>query len=236
MKERPILFGGPMVRAILAGQKTQTRRLVKPQPERVHEHMDGRIRVPDGWQWRECYGADDGGGFDQILASNCMYGAPGDRLWVKETHTRASGEIGRVAYAADGWAGCVAHDGGGGLLRIPHGWIAGHSQKNGRYFGLGAYGGKWRPSIHMPRWASRLTLSVTSVRAERLHDISEDDARAEGVEHAEVAADLLVTGWYRDAFAVLWDSINGKRGPWSSNPWVWCVSFEVVGGPEEMKP
>jgi hypothetical protein len=231
MTERPILFSAPMVRAILTGQKTQTRRIVNPQPERVREHMDGRIRVPDGWRWRECYGADDGGGFAEELAANCRYGNVGDRLWVKETW--------RTSVCCDDKAPSVLETPGNGF-----GWPVWYAADGGAVTWRGAKEGgpgfvnpgKTRVSIHMPRWASRITLAITSVRAEGLHDIGEADAKAEGAacriapggDLAGAFAGLGGDVNYRAHFRDLWDSINGERAPWASNPWVWAVTFEVA--------
>ena len=146
-KERPIIFSGPMIRAILEGRKTQTRRIVKP----------------------------------NCLSKLSPYGRTGDRLWVRETWGHNPEGPGYV-YRSDG------------------------------DFDMKFHGDRWRPSIHMPRWASRITLEVTGVRVERLQDINEEDALAEGVEHA---------------FRSLWESINGP-GSWDANPWVWVVEFRRV--------
>lgn len=196
MKERPILFSAPMVQAILDGSKTQTRRVVKPQPSSGdHFGFDDkqRLQVP-AW-----YGL-------WLLA--CPYGQPGDRLWVRET-----------------WA---APDHGAQLGFDVLAFRATHSDSE-------IPGGRWRPSIHMPRWASRITLEVTGVRVERLQDISEADAMAEGVWRT-------VSGHYSygdeynpsyatacDAFRGLWESINGP-GSWEANPWVWVVEFKRLEG------
>lgn len=233
MKDRPILFSAPMVRAILAGHKTQTRRLVKV-GDTIEERDDG-TRWPYFTTWTH---GDDGSPW-----ASCPYGTPGDRLWVRETHAIA-GQL--VAYDADGWCGAVCDDGGGGRLRIPHGFVSttgsdairrGCADKNGARFGMGRFGGRWRPSIHMPRRASRITLEVTAVRVERLQEISEDDAQAEGVDRYAAACDhprfgcdeigcLGVT--HRASYAALWDDINGDRAAWASNPWVWVVEFKRV--------
>lgn len=173
MKERPILFSAPMVRALLDGRKTQTRRVVKPQPTATREEA---IRT---------YGK--GGTFileAGFFGVRCPYGQLGDRLWVRETWGACAGS---PVYRADDNATCPD-------------------------------GGRWKPSIHMPRWASRITLEVTGVRVERLQDISEEDAIAEGV--PEQRGDP----W---AFQCLWDSINGarERCSWAANPWVWAITF-----------
>ena len=173
--ERPILFNSQMVQAVLAGTKTQTRRVVKPQPE-IYESRHGATSL----RWR-------GGVLDTPLniapyqlRQLCPHGAIGDRLWVRETW--ASDDSTTAYYRADG----ETYNAG-----LP-----------------------WRPSIFMPRWASRLTLEITDVRVERVQDISRKDAKDEGV--------LL-------NFHLLWDAINAERGySWDSNPWVWAISFQRV--------
>lgn len=207
MAERPILFSAPMVRAILNGSKTQTRRVVKLKPwHQIEERDDGTL-----WPWM--YDSDRDG--DHWLP--CPYGQPGDKLWVREAHWWFRDErdpetgyyppaltIEDVKYRADGNAARRA----------------------------------WRPSIHMPRWASRITLEVTGVRVERLQDISEADAVAEGIErvvvgegwrrydpsHAVEAAGLVPCETARASFRSLWQSINGP-GSWEANPFCWVVQF-----------
>jgi len=185
MVDRPIIFSGPMVRALLEGRKTQTRRIIKPQP-------DQECVPPPGWPPVRI--------------------AVGDSLWVRENWRPVhSGDPSRGArYMAD---------------------LSGPDQT------------KWKPSIHMPRWASRLTLVVTGVKVERLQDISEEDAIAEGIEDVtgEVASsDKSLRFWkrYRDggwnsyvdspigSYASLWTEINGP-GSWEANPWVVAVSFTI---------
>ncbi len=179
MKERPILFSGEMVRAILEGRKTQTRRLAKV-------NADG-------------YPCD----------SLCPY-CPGDRLWVRETWSCGKvfdrtppGQIPTVERDIPVWY--AAEDGEESINR-----------------------GRWRHSIHMPRWASRITLEVTGVRVERLQDISEADACAEGIMRASGVCGQTVRPGPRDHFADLWDRINNDRASWASNPWVWVVEFRRV--------
>lgn len=200
MKERPILFSAPMVRAILTGTKTVTRRIVRDTGlYAIDASIHGAATVE-----RELL----------ALATRCPYGAPGDRLWVRETW-------GRSWHHAQPPAFYRATDD-----------LNGYSEFDG-----------WRPSIHMPRWASRLTLDVLSVRVERLHAIDDADAMREGVYGCRRCGghgiDPVRVGhdpdWCakcggagprpRDDFAALWDSINGARAPWSSNPWVWRVEF-----------
>lgn len=194
--ERPILFSGPMVRAILDGRKTQTRRVVKPQPLVGSE---GDFWWPDAPPRRRHYAGDEHlrRGLAQDL---CPYGAPGDLLWVRET-----------------WARDVPGCPGGLSYRADHIDPAGDGP---------AHPMRWRPSIHMPRVASRITLRVEAIRVERLNDITEADARAEGIdpEVYEVPPGASFAS-YVAAFSTLWDAINGKRAPWASNPWVFVVSF-----------
>lgn len=212
MRERPILFSAPMVLAILAGKKSQTRRLVKPQDI---ENVDG---VPFLLSYMT--------GEPDPVQLPCPFGAPGDRLWVKETWSTPPGhyelmtpremsEQTPLRYAADGV-------------------VKGVSKRFVDSQGRIAIG-RLRPSIFMRRWMSRITLEVTSVRVERLQDISEEDARAEGVSPRDAAIVFgageiqpQLNSTHRGAFAVLWDSLNAERAPWSSNPWVWVVAFKRV--------
>ena len=205
MKERPILFSGPMVRAILEGRKTQTRRVMKRQPSIVHYERGG---VPPNVKTSfACW--DNVQGEKYYLS--CPYGVPGDRLWVRESMFGKL-ESSNFYYSAD-------RKGVG----------------NDIYFKLVKHGWKLKksiPSIHMPRWASRLTLEIESVRVERLQDISEEDARAEGARFLAPELDeplesggKLCGASYRYGFECLWESINGK-GSWNLNPWVWVINFE----------
>ena len=194
MKERPILFSGPMVKALLAGAKSQTRRVIKPQPQTVRDGLYGWRQVAGGgyevvWNALQMSGS-------QALSEYCPYGAPGDLLWVRET-----------------WA--ALHPGTNDVMREvdPQPPICSLAYKA---TGEHDINGNWRPSIFMPRWVSRITLEVVSVRAQRLQDISHEDGRAEGFDSL-------------DGFALLWDRINEKRGyGWHVNPWVWVVEFRVV--------
>lgn len=184
-RERPILFSGPMVRAILDGRKTQTRRVVKPQPG-IHCVPWQR---PDGqFIWII---AETGHGVSEPFT--CPFGQIGDRLWVRETWN--ADWCDRTIYKADG--GYAKH--------------AGYSVEP-----------RWRPSIHMPRWASRIMLEITDVRVQRLQEISEEDAISEGIH--SVAA--FPSGYSnRDGFAALWNSLAKPDSTWAMNPWVWAVSF-----------
>ncbi|WP_370516379.1 hypothetical protein [Herbaspirillum sp. CAH-3] len=223
MKERPILFSAPMVRAILSGDKTQTRRIAKDvrHPDLGNVYTPGALVLEREPQ--------------HVIERACPYGRPGDRLWVRETwgvvsHTwdddgamidwtpdRPATKIhelpfgrgyysGHVIYAADGsheWAG---DDDGGGEPRS-----------------------LWHPSIHMPRAASRILLEITGVRVERLQDISDFDAEDEGtrVWAAEVQKNGNKFSSIRSAWQAMWESINGPDS-WQANPWVWVVEFRRI--------
>lgn len=240
MAERPILFSGRLVRAILEGRKSQTRRVIQPQPEEATS--DGLIGHPK----LAGYFAPHVFGHCMAKLADCPYGRPGDRLWVRETWALGNplsdgSQSQRVAYRADGRWGAWCGDGEGGRLFLPHGYVAGHApaasarDARGNWVGLGAFGDRWRPSIHMPRWASRIDLEVTGIRVERLADITEEDAKAEGVAEPAIAGRLYPSGRaapirsYVRAFADLWDGINAKRGfGWAANPWLWVVDFKVA--------
>jgi hypothetical protein len=213
--DRPILFNGDMVRAILDGRKTQTRRPIDSllfvettNPDRVIEQSSPDFAAA-AMQW-----------------VRCPYGAPGDRLWVRETWTpHGPRQPGPAMYAADGAIGTWLDDGGGGRFWSHHGWVSGHAapDKRGRWFGKPD---RWRPSIHMPRWASRLTLDILRVRVERLQDISEEDALAEGFTTGteELLGGAVARLSARDYFQNTWQDIYGFAS-WDANPWVWVVTF-----------
>lgn len=218
MRERPILFSGPMVRAILDGRKTQTRRVMTPQPP------CGTTYVIAGEDENRalCISDNESGEFLWPIDPwrKCPYGVPGDRLWVKEAWQpyHAAKEI---YYPANGAWGIYPDQGD---------WFAADWERRGATKAMTG-----RPSIHMPRWASRLTLEITRVRVERVQEISEADARAEGVDAtAPLYGD---SGGYqheghKETFRSLWDSINGKRKgcSWADNPWVWVIKFRKLEG------
>ncbi len=234
MKERPILFGGDMVRAILDGRKTQTRRLATPQPDWINPDQHGNTVAKIGPR-------------AGIARHLCPYGRPGDLLWVRETwqaiHVATDCETGlgedwRHSFdippaATDYWTIVFAAD------------PCHESSREERGF-------PWRPAIHMPRWASRITLRITDVRIERLQDITAADAAAEGVQipvggstrrpmldisspyapchylTADQARTFAHDAWLRAHFASLWDSMYAKRGNgWAANPAVWVIGFEA---------
>lgn len=215
MKERPILFSAPMVLALLAGAKTQTRRVVKLCGAEAIDETDA---IGCHWPWSP--EADDW--------LPCPYGRPGDRLWVREAFS-----LGRRVENGEG----VVDDELVWIGRLPAEDPRKHAFMSKWCVGYAADGceGKMRPSIHMPRWASRITLEVTAVRVERLQAISEEDAKAEGAAHRIAAGGDLAGAFeidathinYREHFRDLWESINGAES-WAANPWVWVVSFKRV--------
>lgn len=211
MKERPILMSAPMVRAILAGRKTQTRRIVKRHKAVPLDYILNPSLMVDtflAWWQNPVY---DRVGFTQ----ECPYGQPGDRLWVREAwRTYESLDSCKPRNIIPG-AG-IQYEAGGTNL----------SGDGGKYL-FGA--GRLRPSMFMPRWVSRITLEIVSVRVERLQDISEQDALAEGVNVHSDHHGKPRTSIYSpvQAYADLWESINGA-GSWEANPWVWVVEFKRV--------
>lgn len=204
MRERPILFAGPMVRAIINGEKTVTRRVMKPQPKvteaylREHEAWVEGLTLSDhvnnAWQ----------SGFIDVA---CPYGEPGDRLWVRETFATLSAGQYEPVKPACGYGQEVRFAATDPLADCD----------------VGVRGYPWRPSIHMPRWASRILLKITAVRVERVQDISDEQALAEGVDQTNTS----IPGYARQRFQDLWESINGT-GSWDANPWVWVVEFKRI--------
>jgi len=235
MRERPILFSGPMVRAILAGRKTQTRRLVKLPGYTIDERDDG---TP--WPWRMSWAHGDPEGSEW---GACPYGRPGDRLWVRETW-RAWATVGAGSEVRVTWRADDAYRD----QHMPGEWSVPKSVARGA----------WGPSILMPRWASRLTLDVVRVRVERLQDISEADVAAEGITPESVCAlwegasrprrmeagcdpdrpvvhleaygaknatlDAALYVSLHGLWRIAWTLINGTES-WEANPWVWVVEF-----------
>ncbi|GAB3763629.1 hypothetical protein GCM10028796_17470 [Ramlibacter monticola] len=214
MKERPILFSAPMVRALLAGTKTQTRRAMRVQPSDEaavtveHFHQTVVDRYGDEQPGPEVFGAwwDDG---ESGLV--CPYGQPGDRLWVRENGwQRPERTPQMMREGADTWA--------------PYYFDAdGISEQEAADFK--AWGFKRRPSIHMPRAASRISLEVTGVRVERLHQISDADCVAEGCPggHGSIPG-YQYNATPREHYRAVWAAVNGP-GSWQANPWLWVVEF-----------
>lgn len=193
VKERPILFSAPMVCALRAGRKTQTRRVVKGLPAESFEEVGRDVLTGEFHFVKGALG----------YTRACPYGDPRDRLWVRETHAVVDRE---VIYRAD------IPD-----LKEEESVVRGARRR-------GTKVDPWTPSIHMPRWASRINLEITEVRVERLQEISEADALAEGArQYEDKDPDYGYAGWYRS----LWEEINGPES-WAANPWVWVVSFKLL--------
>ena len=220
IRERPILFSGPMVRAILDGRKTQTRRVIVPQP--VDDGRDVVIWWRGGKAW-------DGRLFQNVTPPYARvrnHLVELERAWVRENWLPDP--------PLNGWPGDLEWDGSGRPIRgVPQQY---RSPKHCIY--AATWNGpdlRWRPSIHMPRWASRLTLEITDVRVERVQSITDDDAWDEGC--ADFVGEPIDAGerWIlpreapRDEYRRLWDKLNAKRGyGWDANPWVWALTFMVV--------
>jgi len=200
-----------MVRAILDGRKTQTRRIMKQQPDTIVG--DGEKITGAGWWYEK-------GQFrlNRLTVANflCQYGKVGDRLWVREKCRVASVTSG----GPNAWYAMEYAAGGGG--HIQHGEIPGKkfpSRSHNVDQSL-----RWQPSIHMPRWASRITLEITDIRVEQLRSITVGESINEGITIQDCRR---VNGSAVDAFRELWESISGKES-WDANPWVWVVEFKRV--------
>jgi hypothetical protein len=216
-KERPILFSAPMVRAILAGQKTVTRREVKKRAA------------------LDCLAAGFEPSFLALPGNSdlCPYGQPGDRLWVRETWGVISHDFDEhgnmVDWVPDRAATPIRE------MRFGHGYYSGHviyrADGDADWAGDDDGGGEprsaWKPSIHMPRIASRILLEITSVRVERLQAISASQAEAEGIQFLRAVPDLDETMTPEQLFECLWDYVNGEDA-WAANPWVWVIEFKRV--------
>lgn len=190
VKEKPILFSGPMVKAILEDRKTQTRRVIK----------------------RMCL---TGPGFYDYVDGSCSYGKPGDRLWVRETwrtEERESDLVDGIRFQADDHFQIIED-----TQQASENWVVANNNRTELV---------WRPSIFLPRWASRITLEITDIRVQRVQEISVDDIVAEGVQIVSGKVYSGGLGVYVQEWRDGWNSINAKRGySWESNPWVWAISF-----------
>ncbi|ECJ2355003.1 hypothetical protein FNI87_24305 [Salmonella enterica subsp. salamae] len=207
MKERGMIFNGEMVRAILEGRKTQTRRVLGTYQDAVKFCPEWDV---NGKQIFIVLGEKDHTGMNPVItAIPCPFGQPGDRIWVRETfrvHSRAT-DVATLVYRAS----------------VRNSWTEQTHRVPVAVCNKPATPEKWTPSIHMPRWASRILLEITDVRVERLNSITESDAEAEGVTDTGFG-DLLV-----DGFRYLWKSIYGDDS-WQANPWVWVIEFKRVEG------
>lgn len=216
---KPILFSTEMVQAILAGRKMQTRRVVNPQPIKFRTEFpipvsdaikDNKALIKKGYALLGTSGPLSGYTYGKSKYQ------PGDILWVRETYID-------VGEKADQYFGGVRF----------------HYKANQNFVGCWP----WKPSIFMPKEAARIFLKITNVRVERLQDISEEDAIAEGVKKGifrngpntikeEFQLEFNVHGHHKDGFKFIWQSINAKKHPWESNPWVWVYEFERIEKPE----
>ena len=221
-RERPILFSAPMVRALLDGRKTQTRRMVKPQPTGVLGLLPEDSKRYPAWWFSG--GPPPFASFEK----RCPYGVPGDRLWVRETW--------RMPDTFDGDSPAVA------ASRVGNGFSPNvFYEADASVRSAGAYTGhpgKTRVSIHMPRWASRITLRVTDVRVERLNEISVADCYAEGCFRPDptriLGSEVTIRDNARGEYRRIWEHINGP-GSWDANPWVWVVSFQRITAPNAVR-
>lgn len=224
--ERPMIFNSEMVRAILDGRKTQTRRVIKPQPKfKYHKVCNKEV-----WCWKQYVWGKDGLSPNVLsIGSNCPYGKVGDVLWVKEKYRVAS----LVSSNCDGTTTFDIQFADDSYKRVSE--IEPSSKPAGR----------WYSSIFMPKWATRIWLEITGIRVERVQDISEKDAKAEGIKPYPNDIPITVQGIgagcegyiaevgkltkHKLAFCELWDSINAKRGfGWDKNPWVWVIEFKRI--------
>lgn len=220
MKERPILFSDPMVRAILEGKKTQTRRIVKPGCSDCRK-WGNKIEIHPETKRAGCW-CEDG----RFTEWACPYGQPGDELWVREAWGIGSRPCPNGGYDGIEYRADEAYLEGPELLPC-------HKIEFPEDFEPDSVRCGWKPSIHMFRWMSRIQLKVTDVRVERLQDISEEDAKAEGVNEIEPGKFEEYThsipsfcSTAKESFETLWLSINGPHSL-SENPWVWAVTFEM---------
>lgn len=215
MKERGMIFNGEMVRAILDGRKTQTRRIMKPQPTPCTLQKGGHwwpsnvfktmLHIEEEMQ-------NGKGGWGGLVGDACPFGAVGDRIWVRETFSGHYLDDAQIQDIKDG------RDKATDLCEYRADYPDGYQAADG-----------WTPSIHMPRWASRILLEITDVRVERLASISQEDAAKEGypANPEPYGGSMDKWLWFRQ----LWDSIYPEQS-FSHNPWVWVIEFKRVEGSE----
>lgn len=246
MKERPILFSVPMVRAILDGKKTQTRRVIKQQPSGGKIFPPNDFDRPDHWYFRDAYYACEENDIGNYV--KCPYGKPGDRLWVREAWALGAdrqGE-GKFFYQSTDEANVVKTEMSSGVVCL-----------GGRNKDKIGHLKRWRPAIHMPRHLCRIILEIADIRVEKLQSITEEDAVTEGARewaqnpdvngledkpraydnrqndwcrHSRIADPNTPVATSRGAFAALWESINGDKpgASWKDNPYVWVISFRRI--------
>jgi len=212
MKYHPIIFSSEMVRAILENRKSQTRRVVKPQPDHKQIHYWKKKKLYEGenrlWWWKD-HSWDLDFEMKIGLIEYCPYGKVGDRLWVRETWCL----VDDTEFGGTEWIDYRAtpkH-----TTEHPAGWENEPQAENAL---------KWKPSIHMPRWASRITLEITDIRVERLQEISFDDIYAEGIRLEDREGESVANR--QSAFLDLWNSIHKKEYRWEDNPFVWVIGFK----------
>lgn len=218
-KERPVLMNAFSVQTILSGRKTQTRRVIKPQPSTY----TAMTRFNNFLKWKDCINAKLPFALG-LLKTHCPYGQIGDHLWVRETWA--------VPAALNRYKPSQLLDWQPILYRADN-FIRGNFETGKDW--TGDEFGRWRPSIFMPRWVSRITLEVTDVGVERVQNIREHEVFLEGIEHC-LDCDAYILSHRNDEpheqsddFIDLWNSINAKRGfGWDTNPWVWKVEFRVI--------
>lgn len=227
-KERGMIFNGEMVLAILDGRKTQTRRIVKPQPE---------LTKGSGFSWKGAVfgaGSDDRETNRNFAHVKCPHGKPGDRIWVRETWQAINDSVDEYGHVEERtYAPSIPKEKNTYWHTVYQEHFGSESRED--------RGFPWRPAIHMPRWASRILLEITDVHVERLHSISDRDALAEGL------FQLPASGRYclqpgmqyfgmashnaKEVYSWLWESIYGEES-WQANPWVWVIKFKRIEGGE----
>ena len=211
MRERPIIFNADMVRAVLDGRKTQTRRIVNgvPSSHDFHGWILSSTSTKD--EGKACWAIGKSPLLNKPIRVRCPFGEVDDRLWVRETF---------ATLEPGSYEPVTPHDGYAQIVRYAASDRLANSDRDVRGF-------NWRPSIHMPRWASRITLEITGVRVERLQDISHSDAKSEGCWYGRGGGEPDFAVNPSDHFPTLWASIYGEES-WQANPWVWVIEFKRV--------